>query len=573
MSTPSQRSGSRDPADLAAAAAGALRELHAADPDRLVDVVVDVLDSVSMPDPAPALRMAGAVATMLTDAEPYWCSPADLGSQLVRLQQQIDVLTGVSSEWTTCFEEQGGPNDAGAPTIGSWMRQHLRVTGYEASRRVKAGRVLRQLPATRKALVDGAIGASHVNAIARGIDELGVDVVAAFESTLLDVATACDADAVAQAMTRLRDTLDPDAADEAYVRALERRDLKVAEVGDGFAVNGFVDPETGVMFRQVLYAGAQPTSPDDERSAGQRRVGALNELCRSVLDHGLPTDRGLRPHLFVTITADRLAELTADPTTLDWAKGRGTTASAAGDPPVLHGYGTIGPRLAARLACDCAITPVIVDRPGAYPHVLDVGRSSRLATLKQRQAVFVQQGGRCFNPGCDNTRLEIHHMRGWLQGGRTDMANLRGYCTRCHHLIHLGLLIIRPAGHGEWLHANRYGGVLRDRRREIERATIDEIDGLVDSSKRRHRAEPEGNHPAEPDDKADIKPDDGDLDGQAVARDDRSRGDRSRGRPPDRSAEDARRLIADLRAFRRRRRRRRASWRDLYRNPDGPDPP
>jgi hypothetical protein len=118
---------------------------------------------------------------------------------------------------------------------------------------------------------------------------------------------------------------------------------------------------------------------------------------------------------------------------------------------VLNGFGEISDQLLARFACDCAVTPVVVD-PANPSRVLDVGRTQRLATLKQRQAIFVQQGGVCFNPGCDRARLEIHHMIPWSLGGRTDLKDLRGYCGRCHTLIHLGLLIVTPDGHGGWTH-------------------------------------------------------------------------------------------------------------------------
>ena len=92
--------------------------------------------------------------------------------------------------------------------------------------------------------------------------------------------------------------------------------------------------------------------------------------------------------------------------------------------------------------------------------MLDVGRTQRLATLKQRQAIQTQQGGTCANPGCDRTHLEIHHLVPWSVGGHTDMADLAGYCSRCHHLIHQGLLITRKHPDGTWQHRTRHGSLL-----------------------------------------------------------------------------------------------------------------
>jgi hypothetical protein len=176
-----------------------------------------------------------------------------------------------------------------------------------------------------------------------------------------------------------------------------------------------------------------------------------------VLDHGLPTDRGLRPHLFITVTEDRLTTATNGQPTLDTAAGH--------QPALLHGYGPIPDTLLATLACDAVTTVVTVDQHRPDPTVLDVGRTSRLATLKQRQAIITAQQGVCFTPGCTRTHLEIHHLIGWRAGGPTDLANLRGYCTRCHHLIHQGLLIVKPDRAGGWTHQNRRGHDLLDHRR------------------------------------------------------------------------------------------------------------
>ena len=81
----------------------------------------------------------------------------------------------------------------------------------------------------------------------------------------------------------------------------------------------------------------------------------------------------------------------------------------------------------------------MINRDGS---VLDVGRTQRLATKEQRKAILVAQQGTCLNPGCGRTHLEIHHYQSWANGGATDLDNLGGYCIRCHHLIHQGMLVV-----------------------------------------------------------------------------------------------------------------------------------
>jgi hypothetical protein len=104
------------------------------------------------------------------------------------------------------------------------------------------------------------------------------------------------------------------------------------------------------------------TSVDDDRTPGQRRVDALGDLCTTVLNNGLPSDRGQRPHLNVTVAADRLEAVTQ-------------RKPSVGEPAVLDGYGEISDQLLAKIACDSNHTPILTNPDGA--HVLDVGRTSK----------------------------------------------------------------------------------------------------------------------------------------------------------------------------------------------------
>jgi hypothetical protein len=133
---------------------------------------------------------------------------------------------------------------------------------------------------------------------------------------------------------------------------------------------------------------------------------------------------------------------------------------------MLEGFGPVSDLLVSKLSCDAVLTPILIKDLQSGRSALNVGRSSRLATLKQRQAVYTAQDGVCAAPGCTRTRLELHHRIGWAVGGGTDVHNLAGYCTRCHHLIHRGLLVVaKDPGTGGWIHRRRGGRLLLDHRR------------------------------------------------------------------------------------------------------------
>ena len=130
--------------------------------------------------------------------------------------------------------------------------------------------------------------------------------------------------------------------------------------------------------------------------------------------------------------------------------------------------GPLDPEACRRLACDGAVTRVLVTRHrttdhhpgtddnlagrlgaaatrlppafgGAPTQPLEVGRTSRVVTAAQRAALVVRDGG-CAVAGCDRPPpwCEAHHLVHGLHGGRTDLANLALVCRAHHRAVHEG---------------------------------------------------------------------------------------------------------------------------------------
>ena len=76
---------------------------------------------------------------------------------------------------------------------------------------------------------------------------------------------------------------------------------------------------------------------------------------------------------------------------------------------------------------------------GARSQPLDVGRTSRVITPAQRNALAVRDGG-CVFPGCSRPLAwcEGHHLISWLDGGPTDLPNLALVCRAHHRAVHEG---------------------------------------------------------------------------------------------------------------------------------------
>jgi len=257
---------------------------------------------------------------------------------------------------------------------------------------------------------------------------------------------------------------DPEAAEARTERQHGRRGLCLSSTLEGMvAVDGLLDPEAGQIVLAALEPLARPHSAEDARSGGQRRADALTELARRSLEGGtLPKAGGVRPQLSVLVD---LASLL----------GRG--------PPVggeAGWAGPLAPEVCRRLACDGAVTRVLVSRQPTSPHrhncdgpedaagphhpgghhypgehrdatrdpeltdwlrtaaallppilggapsqPLDLGRTSRVVSPAQHRALAVRDGG-CVFPDCGRPLAwcEAHHLWHWLDGGPTDLDNL-----------------------------------------------------------------------------------------------------------------------------------------------------
>jgi hypothetical protein len=191
-------------------------------------------------------------------------------------------------------------------------------------------------------------------------------------------------------------------------------------------VTGFLPADIGAKFKTLLQSLSAPTCAEDERPVNVRRITALDQLLSGVLANDLPTDKGVRPHVDLTVD---LHQLTQDP--------ESTTGTLAG-------FGTIGPAQLQQMLCDADLTPILTAGKHA---VLDVGRTHRLATPSQRRAVVARQEGRCAGVGCHGPVVHVHHIEYWSDGGTTDLQNLIGLCPRCHALVHQGYVTIDPATH------------------------------------------------------------------------------------------------------------------------------
>jgi hypothetical protein len=316
---------------------------------------------------------------------------------------------------------------------------------------------------------------AHARVLADGTHDLPDHVTAEAEPVLLEAAGRLDPPRLRRAVAHLRLVAYPDGADQATEHRHQRRGLWLAPTWEGMvAVDGLLEPEAGQTLLAALEPLARPADAEDTRSgwaAYRRRPGRTG-----------PPGPGGR-----AAAADRWSPAPA--------AGHRRPRYAPGSPGAVGGEagwaGPLDPEACRRLACDGALTRVVVTRHhnhhqpggqhpdgrsvdhdhgpnhgpapsrgagpkpsepseaqgrlraamavlppvlgGAPSQPLDVGRASRVIQPTQRSALAVRDGGRVF-PGCDRPLAwcEAHHLLHWLDGGSTDLANLAMLC-RAHH--------------------------------------------------------------------------------------------------------------------------------------------
>jgi hypothetical protein len=105
--------------------------------------------------------------------------------------------------------------------------------------------------------------------------------------------------------------------------------------------------------------------------------------------------------------------------------------------------------LGVRLQAAMALLPPVLG--GAPTQPLEVGRTTRVIQPAQRSALAVRDGG-CVFPHCTRPLAwcEAHHLRHWLHGGPTDLANLALVCRTHHRAVHEGGWQLTRQPDGQW---------------------------------------------------------------------------------------------------------------------------
>src|SRR5215207_8074989 len=304
--------------------------------------------------PPPRLASLTAAVEELAAQDLDRLADAALAAQVLELRRLLDRLEGQWLNELAGVDARGAAGAEAGQQVGStaaWLRNRLRLGAGTASSAVRTARALFHGPltATAAALTSGELSPAHAQVVAAGAHPLPEQVTVEAEPVLVEAARRLDPPRLRRLLGHLLQLAHPDGTDRDRERRHARRGVWLAPTVDGMvAVDGLLEPEAGQTLLAALEPLARPADARDARSGSQRQADALTELARRHLEAGrLPQTGGVRPQLTVTVELDSLL---------------GHPGTVGGE---VGWAGPLDPQACRRLACDGAVTRVLVTRQPA----------------------------------------------------------------------------------------------------------------------------------------------------------------------------------------------------------------
>jgi len=302
---------------------------------------------------------------------------------------------------------------------------------HAVQRQIKDADTLAESSRTEQAAADGQLSHAHAKVISQALRDLPADATPQqrefAEKTLLRDAGHLSPHDLATRARRITDQFKPEEqVDADEDRLLRRREamaraktsLSLWDNHDGTWSGRFTVPELhGRILKTTVDAYTAPRrnhldpTADPFEPLDKRQGKAFCQILEHIPVDKLPTTGGTPIRIVVTIDESKLRSKVAAATL------------------------ATGERLSAgelrRLACNHHILPAVL---GSDSVPIDLGRSQRLFSKDQRDALAVMDGG-CTAPGCDRppSWCEVQHTEPWATDGLTDLDNATLHCNACHH--------------------------------------------------------------------------------------------------------------------------------------------
>ncbi|BCN57722.1 HNH endonuclease signature motif containing protein [Prescottella equi] len=388
------------------------------------------------------LNNSGIAATALQSAEVRRLVEPDLVRSVIEMSREIERLEALRAVAVAEIDERAVSFDTlGFRSVKQWLAANTLLEVPAAARILALGRMLARQPEIADAFNAGDISAEHASLIGKFCETpprgMPVEALDSCRKVLLDGASgpAATTTTVRTCISRLERIFESDELPPS--EDTERNEFHASKTLNGrVSVKGDLDAVTGEMLLTALSALTKPRNPVDDPAEkltpARQRVDAFAEILRRYLDSGeASVEGGERPHLSLHVNA---ADLARSKSAHEWTHpNEGSDLFGDNDIARLPHMGPLSIATARRIACDCHLTPIVMD--DGVP--LNLGRTSRTVSKKQRRALIARDHG-CAFPGCGAppAHCEGHHVKHWADGGPTDLDNLVLLCRYHHTLLH-----------------------------------------------------------------------------------------------------------------------------------------
>ena len=341
-----------------------------------------------------------------------------LADDLVELERVSGILEAERLRRIAGFEERGGPDRYGYPSLTAFLKHHCRMASGRAHRMVARSRVLTTARDTWRAWRADRLSTDQAHVLLDQASSLPAHFAEA-EPILIESVAGLSVTDTRRAVAYWRQAVDGPGAELTELEQMAMRGLSTSRtLGGILRVDGWMTPLAGDFFLAALDAHMPPPSPDDHRTPRQRRHDALEDLARSYLDRpDTPTVGGEKPHVNVVCDIPALQGIPG-----------GLHETESGEVITIAQLRTI--------TCDCSLSRIVL---GPDSEIIDVGRRTRIIPAALRRAVIARDRHCTWERGCDrNPRwCDVHHIQHWANLGETEPANLRLLCRYHHGLTHL----------------------------------------------------------------------------------------------------------------------------------------
>lgn len=322
-------------------------------------------------------------------------------------------------EWTETlgdFDAEDGAAVFEYPSTVAYLKHRMRMAASRANGYLHLARAARTFHATFQSWRHNQISGDEARELFRAAESLPQEYERA-ESGLLELCGDSPAET-----KRMLDYWSASADRPGVILDAEtqqaRRSLDYTRKANGMLEGKFcLTTMAGEAFITGLDSSMPPPGSEDDRTPGQRRHDALEDMTRRYLEGtNAPQVGGEKPNVTVHVDLD----------------------AVAGKPGGLHettGGQVVDVESIRQLACDSSLARIVFDPES---EIIDIGRKTRVISPALRRAV-VARDRHCVYSGCDRdaTWCDLHHIVHWADGGETVLANLCLLCRYHHTLIHL----------------------------------------------------------------------------------------------------------------------------------------